>query len=118
MRKNNIKINQFRVRTGQFASTDSSENNGLFIISRNGKILRCIVSDGLDWDHVSVSIENGKYPPTWDDMSFVKDLFFDEEETVVQYHPPKSCYVNVHPGVLHMWRPHKKTIPLPPIIMV
>jgi hypothetical protein len=118
MRKNNDKINQYRLRTGYFASTDLDHNNGLFIISRNGKVLRCIVSDQLNWDHVSVSIENGKYPPTWDDMSFIKDLFFDDEETVIQYHPPKSRYVNIHPGVLHMWRPHGVAIPLPPTIMV
>jgi hypothetical protein len=118
MRKNNDKIEQYRVREGYFVSTIESGNNGLFIFNRNGKIFRCLVSDQLGWDHVSVSIEKGKYPPTWDDMSFIKELFFDEEETVIQYHPPKSRYVNIHPGVLHMWRPQDMTIPLPPIAMV
>jgi hypothetical protein len=117
MRRNNEKIEQYRLQHSSFATTKADGNNGLFTIQRNGKVLRCIVSDALGWDHVSVSIEKGKYPPTWD-MCFIKDLFFDEEETVIQYHPPKSCYVNVHPGVLHMWRQQGVTIPLPPIVMV
>ena len=41
-----------------------------------------------------------------------------EDETVVQYHPPKSDYVNNHPYCLHLWRPHSQEIPRPPKIFV
>lgn len=67
------------------------------------------------WEHVSVSLENRC--PTWDEMCFVKDLFWEPEECVIQYHPPRSKYVNNHPYVLHMWKPPRK-IAMPPIELV
>ena len=51
-------------------------------------------------------------------MCFIKDLFFNEDETVVQYHPAKSDYVNNNPYVLHLWRPTDQDIPQPPTFMV
>jgi hypothetical protein len=71
-----------------------------------------IFSWGGGWDHVSVS-----YPsrcPTWDEMCYIKNVFFEEDECVIQYHPPKGDYVNMHPYCLHMWKPQKQVIPLPP----
>jgi len=32
--------------------------------------------------------------PSWDVMWYFKDVFWDEEDCVVQYHPPKSKYVS------------------------
>lgn len=56
------------------------------------------------WEHVSVCPINGK-TPTWDDMCFVRDMFWEPEDTVVQFHPPKSEYVNIMDNCLHLWRP-------------
>lgn len=58
--------------------------------------------DGLE--HVSVSPYDQSITPTWDDMCRIKDIFWDEEELVVQVHPPKSEYVNIMPNCLHLWR--------------
>ncbi len=79
-----------------------------------------IVSWGKGWDHVSVHADSkkGQFTPFWEDMSFAKYLFFKPSETVVQYHPPKSCYINNHEHTLHLWRPQNKEIELPPITMV
>ena len=55
------------------------------------------------WDHVSVSYENRC--PTWDEMCLAKDIFFEDEERCVEYHPKRSEYVNLHPHCLHIWRP-------------
>ena len=96
--------NNFRIKTGALASTDADGNNGAFMI-RSLKIkvvLAAIASDQCGWEHVSVSLPNRC--PTWDEMCFVKDLFWDEEDFVVQMHPPKSDYVNCHPYCLHLWR--------------
>lgn len=81
--------------------------------------INLIASDGeaTGWDHVSVSV-GSKSPPTWAEMCFVKDLFWDETECVVQFHPPKSDYVNIHPGVLHLWKAAKEPFPRPPKICV
>lgn len=82
--------------------------------------LNIIACDGLDtgWDHVSVSLDNSRNkPPTWDEMCFVKDLFWNEDEWVVQFHPAKADYVNKHPGVLHLWK-SVQPFPTPPKICV
>lgn len=42
--------------------------------------------------------------PTWAEMCEVKDIFWSEEEMVVQIHPKKSQYVNMTEA-LHLWRP-------------
>lgn len=55
--------------------------------------------------------------PSWDDMCQLKDMFFKENETVVQYHPAKSEYVNNMPNCLHLWRPTNGALPTPPSIM-
>lgn len=75
-----------------------------------------IFSWGDGWDHVSVGFKNRCC--TWHEMCQVKDIFFSEDECVVQYHPPKSDYVNIHPYVLHLWRPQNETMPRPPMYMV
>ncbi len=75
-------------------------------------VLRVIVSWGGGWDHVSVSLENRC--PDWDEICFAKDIFFHPNECVIQYHPPKSDYVNNHPYCLHLWRPQNESVPMPP----
>ncbi|WP_433995797.1 DUF7694 domain-containing protein [Bradyrhizobium diazoefficiens] len=47
-------------------------------------------------------------------MCFVKDLFWDEEECVMQLHPPYSQYVNNSRYCLHLWKPIRENIPRPP----
>lgn len=65
------------------------------------------------WEHVSVSYKNRV--PTWDEMCKVKDMFWKDNECVVQYHPPKSEYVNVHPYCLHLWKKSDGEFERPPI---
>lgn len=99
---------------------NGDNGNGIFKVFVNGKSFYVVASNGGGWEHVSVSPCNIKRKtcPTWDDMCAIKDLFFDPEETVVQYHPPKSDYVNMHPYCLHLWRPTTTEIPRPPSIFV
>ena len=42
----------------------------------------------------------------------------EEEETVVQFHPKKSEYVNTHPYCLHLWRRQSEEYELPPKWMI
>lgn len=91
---------------------------GMFRMVVCGYPIRCIASDGEGWKHVSVSIEGDKRCPKWEVMCKVKDLFWDEEDVVVQYHPAHSEYVNMHPGCLHLWQPLNEKMPTPPSIMV
>jgi hypothetical protein len=51
-------------------------------------------------------------------MCLLKDLFWDEEDTVIQFHPPKSKSVNQHQFCLHLWRHTTIEIPVPDEILV
>jgi len=118
------KLEDGRIRNGEFGSGPESGGYGAFLVHGPcGEALK-IISSGGDpddaisegWEHVSVSTR--RRVPNWAEMSFVKDLFFEDEECVVQYHPPKSDYVNNHPFVLHMWRNANVVFPMPPSIFV
>jgi hypothetical protein len=112
MKTLNPEIEKHRVRTGPLGSDASFGNNGLFKVEYAGSDLRIIAGDGEGWDHVSVSLAHRT--PTWAEMCYVKNLFFEEEETVLQYHPKKSKYINCHPFVLHLWRKQGEDYELPP----
>lgn len=111
-----------RVRVGPLASDDTFGMAGAFeVIGPKGSMLRIIASDGTSdicdgWEHVSVSV--AKRCPNWPEMHFVKTLFWDDDEIVVQFHPPKSEYVNNHPHCLHLWRDTRNGHRLPPSILV
>ena len=101
-------------------------NNGAFFVEsiEPGWALFLIASDGMGWEHVSVSArrkdrrnERSRIP-NWREMSYVKDMCWDDEDVVVQFHPRKSEYVNAHPHVLHLWRLVDGEIPTPNPLMV
>ena len=112
-----------RIRDGDYASDESYGLAGAFRLIAPGGTMLLAVSSGAagngndtGWEHVLVSAEHRC--PTWDEMVFVKDLFWTEDEMCVQYHPPKSEYVNFYPHCLHIWRPINMTIPMPPVLLV
>lgn len=137
-------IERFRVRVGPMATDETYGCNGFFlipvaagsvacgaaerfvipeglgfkrVIARwTGEVFQVCISEGLGWDHVSVTVrcsEKETRTPTWDEMCRIKNLFFKDTETVVQFHPRKSEYVNVHPNVLHLWRDQSTEFKLP-----
>ena len=104
-------------------------NNGMFQLpyDRDKNIwFNCMISDGMGWEHVSITLFRRvmlkKIPidrcPTWEEMCFVKSVFWNDDEAVMQLHPPKKDWVSNHPYCLHLWRPTIETIPLPMSIMV
>lgn len=112
---------KYRLKTGPMASDSGMKNLGCFhvpMVIKNGsrRVFTVISSDEAGWEHVSVSLPDRT--PTWDEMCAIKGMFWEEEDCVVQYHPPKSRYVNMHPHCLHMWRPVGIGFPVPPAWMV
>ncbi len=106
-----------RVKANPDLVSDSSFGlNGFFVVPFNREILRMVVSDQEGWEHVSVSLRHRC--PTWEEMCFAKKLFWGEDETVVQYHPKKSEYVNCHPFCLHLWKQTGVEWAIPPKAMV
>lgn len=82
----------------------------------DGARIFVIASTGEGWDHVSAS--RADRCPTWEEMCQVKEAFFEDEDCAIQYHPPKSEYVNFHPHCLHLWAPNGGMMPLPPSYLV
>jgi hypothetical protein len=105
---------------------DGAEGDGCYgkflLLGPERKKLLVIVSDGRDWEaeglggpaweHASVSLEHRC--PTWMEMEWVRRTFWDEDEWVMQLHPPKDKYINLHSTCLHLWRPTGEPIPRPP----
>lgn len=109
----NTLIDEFRREHPTHGWTKPGSNTGFFVVGA----LRIIASQGCKWDHVSVT-RCDMATPTWDEMCLVKDLFWSEDETVVQFHPRKSSYINCHPSCLHLWKRQNKPWGLPPGWMV
>lgn len=101
---------------------------GTYYDSISGKSFNFIFSKQFGWEHLSVSTPSKT--PTWEQMCKMKDLFWNEDEVCVQYHPAKEDYVNNHPHCLHIWRPvaskdfinsptsKEDLLPVPPSILV
>jgi hypothetical protein len=100
-----------------YAGEPGNEYAGIFEVpNARGLIIRVLASSDMGWDHVSASLRDRC--PTWDEMSYIKQLFFKDTETAMQLHVPKDDHINCHPHTLHLWRPHGKVIPRPPGFMV
>lgn len=110
----------YRLKQGAMSSDYTFGNNGAFIVPYRihgiKQTMFVIASDQLGWEHVSVSREDRT--PVWEEMCIVKDLFWDKEDCVIQYHPPHSEYVNNHLHCLHLWRPVGVQLPMPDSILV
>lgn len=85
-----------------------------------------ILSNGAGWEHVSVRASrrgpSGRLQdrtPTWREMCQVKAACWPDDDCVLQFHPPRRDYVNIHPHVLHLWRPVDGLgVSLPPVACV
>ena len=111
-------VRKGRIKEGLMASTSDNGNNGAFAIKIGDITYLVIASDQAGYDHVSVTIPGFNRTPKWEEMCAIKDLFFNPNEVVIQFHPPEDNYVNFHKYYLHMWRPHGHQVKLPPTWMV
>ena len=122
-------LESHRVRDGVLASDAGYGNNGAFDVPFD-KVTMCVVaSSEAGWDHVSVRTEERNATicghcsvhvktPIWDEMDYIRKLFFRGDEWVIQYHAPTDKHVNNHPHVLHLWRSQDEDMPVPPWWMV
>lgn len=113
---------QYREQNGRFGTTEAVGFNGAFLLPRRvakaifqnkGRYYQCLISDGMGWAHVSVSIPSDRRCPTWEEMCYIKSVFFEDTDCVVQYHPSKDQYVNNHPYCLHLWQSLDVQFPTP-----
>jgi hypothetical protein len=106
------KFEKYRYDHPSYVIAPRGSIEGSFFIKYKNKTLAVISGRGDGWDHVSVSLRHRI--PTWSEMSFVKDIFFEPNELVIQIHPPKAVYINECKRALHLWRPWGIEIELPP----
>lgn len=107
---------QYRKKDTRYPDGEK-DSSGVFEFIRGNLHFFIIASSGMGWEHVSVSLRNTKEGtercPTWNEMCHIKDLFWDKEDCIVQYHPAEKDYVNNHPYCLHLWRPTDQILPVP-----
>jgi hypothetical protein len=117
---------KYRLKNHPILGSDSSYgNNGFFVMPHHrvdDYFYNCQVSDGEGWEHVSITLSSKKRKVerccTWEEMCYLKSVFWSDDEVVVQFHPAKSDYVNMHKYCLHLWRPTNQFIPVPDPLMV
>lgn len=111
-----------QVKHKVLGTTEADGANGWFVFDHykvDGYLICCQVSDGMGWEHVSVTIATKvkgrkvERCPTWGEMCWVKNQFWEQHEVVMQLHPPKELHVSTHPYCLHLWAPIGVNIPVP-----
>lgn len=118
-------IEKARITQGDYGTQPYSGLTGAFVFVRKGCQLRVISNDsdawkefglpGIPWEHVSVTIGGRvKRCPTWEEMEYIKRIFWAEDETVIQLHVPVADHISLHDYCLHLWKPVGVAIPLPP----
>jgi hypothetical protein len=112
------RVEQYRIVVGFHASNRGDPFGAFEMPGPCGERLTIIATDGAgtDWEHCSVSTR--RRIPNWTEMAFVKNLFWDSEQCVVQFHPPASEYINNYSVVLHLWRWKRGDFPTPPSMLV
>ena len=102
-------LNRFRVREPTSAYIDRTQKmqTGIFNIPLECSRETATVTvekpfNSKLWEHVSCSLTY-RYP-TFREMKEVRKLLFEDDEIVIQYHPPKEKYANVAPYCLHLWQ--------------
>ncbi len=81
---------------------------GRFWVRTTGEAIRVIESvytrpdDDRTWLHVSVS-KPARKMPTWDDIQTMRRCFVGEKRESYMVFPTEDRYINIHPGVLHLY---------------
>jgi len=113
----------YRVTQGPMASTARLGNNGQFRLPLPSGFLLVQISDEAGWDHASVTVRDCDGEalarcPTWEEMCYVKSVFFRDDEWVLQFHPPRDQNISCHDTCLHLWRCRNGRQSIPPSWMV
>lgn len=109
---------KYRIVTGELKSSEKDGNKGAFLVPFERRkikydiFLQVIASDIIGFEHVSVIpvFKSGKHigrKPTWEEMSFIKNLFWNDKgipDIVIQFYIPEVLEVKTHPLSLHLYK--------------
>jgi hypothetical protein len=112
------------------STTKEAGNNGTFVIPHykiTGYVFVVQATEAVGWEHVLVQVipkqkkmRPSRYP-TWQEVSWIKSLFWPDTDTVLQYHPNVGGMMNYSSQefALHLWRPAiEELIPIPEKIKI
>lgn len=57
-----------------------------------------------EWEHIMLNLEEHNRCASYEEMSVLKETFWEENEIAIQVHPKKSEYINLRQYALHLWR--------------
>lgn len=84
-----------------------------FMYQNKSERLAVIVSgevhNGVKYLHVSCS--NPFHVPTYDQITFVKQVFIGDDREAYMVFPMKDKHVNIHPYCLHLYSPEQPLLP-------
>jgi len=107
-------LEPFRLKTGPW-KTKPGEDFGFFFIpikTHKAPLKVMVAPADQEWQHVSVSLPDRC--PAWEEMNKVKELFWEDDECVMQFHPPKIDYISNCRYCLHLWKWTGGEFPRPP----
>jgi hypothetical protein len=113
---------RFFKKNHPLSTTKLAGNNGTFVIPHYripGYTMIVQATDVNDWEHIYVQVVGRRHKnkatryPTYEEMKWIKELFWGKDDLVLQYFAKDWDYTNasIDPYVLHLWRP--KTLPIP-----
>ena len=82
-------INQIKKNKLIMVQKIAADGGWAYVNLGDKRMALLVFSWGSGWDHVSVSYRNRCC--TWEEMCQIKDMFFRDDETVVQYHPAEKA---------------------------
>lgn len=96
------------LHSGSFLYPMENDKNA-FIIS---------TKDRRGWNHVSIHLQNDlgeciTKVPSHEDMQVIRNLFFNSEDLVQEFHPEKKDYINNHSYTLHLWESTEEKVEKP-----
>jgi len=95
--------------------TSGREGSEYFIINYKRYHLIVEAHQGDGWEHVSVHLDGPQRYPNWYELNFVKELFWDDVETVLQYYHKHDTDISKKKK-LHLWSKQNFEYELPPIL--
>ena len=119
-------VERHRIVSHHYTDPGSGSQGAFSLPGPEGMTLLVVASDGRDWaetgmpfpawEHVSVSLH--RRCPTWREMEWVREQFWNDDETVMQLSVPRADHISLHPYCLHLWRPIGVEIPRPPALTI
>lgn len=74
----------------------------IHLVRWKGSIVFDVTESG--WEHVSVSPKKKGIFPNWYELKHIKEIFWPDDEEVIQFFPRKADHVNIMSNCFHLWR--------------